>query len=111
MKHTIVLSKSGEVFSWGGNDEGQLGHGDLKDRNEPELIKYFKNKEMVQIGCGYYYSLILSKTGIIYSCGKNEFGQLGHGDLINRNSPKEVIYFKKIIQFLKFFLVIFKFLL
>ena len=26
--HTVVLSSSGEVYSWGRGDDGRLGHGD-----------------------------------------------------------------------------------
>jgi len=33
--HTLALSKSGEVFSWGGGQLGQLGHGDFLRQSLP----------------------------------------------------------------------------
>jgi len=47
--HSLSLSKFGDVYSWGYNNSGRLGHGDNKHRNQPELIKYFNNKEIIQV--------------------------------------------------------------
>ena len=37
--HTIAMTESGRLFSWGCNDKGQLGLGDLNDRCIPTLIE------------------------------------------------------------------------
>ena len=37
--HTIVLTSSREVFSWGSGFFGQLGHGDGKDAIEPRWVE------------------------------------------------------------------------
>lgn len=37
--HTLALTKSGKVFGWGDNKEGQLGLGDLKSRSLPSPLE------------------------------------------------------------------------
>ena len=37
----LARFKNGSLYSWGHNEHGQLGHGDLKHRDVPERIKYF----------------------------------------------------------------------
>ena len=36
--HTACLTESGELFTWGFNIYGQLGHGDKKTRWYPEKV-------------------------------------------------------------------------
>ena len=38
--HTLALAESGNVWAWGGNDQGQLGIGpDEEKATEPRLVK------------------------------------------------------------------------
>lgn len=34
--HTVALTKSGKVYTWGYGKEGALGHGDLEQQNQPK---------------------------------------------------------------------------
>ena len=36
---SIVVTVDGKVFTWGANDQGQLGLGDLRDRHVPTQVK------------------------------------------------------------------------
>ncbi len=38
-EHSIALTTKGEVFSWGLNCEGQLGHGNFKNIDKPCLVE------------------------------------------------------------------------
>jgi hypothetical protein len=38
--HCLALTASGAVFSWGRGSEGQLGLGDMKDRDAPTLVQH-----------------------------------------------------------------------
>jgi alpha-tubulin suppressor-like RCC1 family protein len=40
MQH-YALTENGEVWSWGYNNYGQLGHGDTANRAQPKRIEYF----------------------------------------------------------------------
>jgi alpha-tubulin suppressor-like RCC1 family protein len=68
---------SGEVFSCGFNDNGQLGHNDIRSRNSPVIIEGLRNKFIAQAACGYYHTIVKRDTGEIYAFGRNDKGQLG----------------------------------
>ena len=34
----MLLTETGQVFSWGGGTRGQLGHGTLSSEDKPRLI-------------------------------------------------------------------------
>ena len=37
-EHCMLLTETGQVFSWGGGTRGQLGHGTLASEEKPRLI-------------------------------------------------------------------------
>ena len=37
-EHCMLLTETGQVFSWGGGTRGQLGHGTLSSEDKPRLI-------------------------------------------------------------------------
>lgn len=41
--HSIVVTKSGSVFTFGCSSAGQLGHGTVEDEWRPRLVKYDPN--------------------------------------------------------------------
>ena len=49
------------VFTWGAGANGQLGHGNLRDRYSPVMIdKPLRGLEIVHISCYEYHSAALS---------------------------------------------------
>ena len=78
--HSIVICDDG-VYSWGYNNKGQLGLGDIVDKYEPTKVKFFNGKEVKQISCGAFFSIASSEDKKMYSWGDNNFGQLGIGVL------------------------------
>ena len=67
----LCLTSDNKLFSWGYNDYGQLGIGQLSDSNifKPQLIEYFNDKTIVQICCGYEHSSVLTSDGRVYLWG------------------------------------------
>jgi len=69
------------MFGWGAHTEGQLGLGGIDSPTEqPLALTFFNNtsKQLVAAACGFNHSLFLLDDGSVYTCGSNEYGQLGH---------------------------------
>ncbi|CAI2377265.1 unnamed protein product [Moneuplotes crassus] len=106
--HTICISNSHSVYSWGRGDVGQLGHykGQLaKDKMglvqlTPKLIEYFQEVPIIQAGCGEAHTLLLDKWGRIFSFGWHQLGQLGVGKV---NDGFSINYIKGIPKISKIF--------
>ena len=45
--HVCVVTAESTVFTWGDNNKGQLGHGDLVSRDIPTQIEGVKGKNVV----------------------------------------------------------------
>jgi alpha-tubulin suppressor-like RCC1 family protein len=89
---TVALARSGDVFSWGKQGEGQCGLGYLdKDQLVPRRVdKLVKDgAKVVNIACGYTHTLALTSGGDVYSWGLGEYGQLGRG-MVYQPVPERV---------------------
>ena len=78
--HTLAISKSGDLFSFGYNYYGQLGNGEFgigKNIRIPTLIESGINWTKVEAGA--YHSLAIG-NGKLFAFGSNAHGSLGVGD-------------------------------
>ena len=70
--HSIAVDSSGRLHSWGGNDDGALGHGDTVSRAVPTVVRAFdegSGKRVVSVACGSRHTLALDERGTLYSWG------------------------------------------
>jgi alpha-tubulin suppressor-like RCC1 family protein len=74
MHCSIALSSSGNVYTWGWNGCGQLGHGDLQSRSKPTRIAGLSGVRA--IASGEMHVLALGQKRLL-GWGSNESGQLG----------------------------------
>ena len=93
---SLVLLKSGKVISFGRNDKGDLGNGQIINTNYgiPQSvleINGYDGTNVVQVECGYDHGGILLKSGKVLMFGLNESGQLGRGNLDNSGNPEEIL--------------------
>lgn len=93
--HSIAaLDSEGNVWTWGYNGYGQLGHGDYQNRNVPTQInrQHFDGKSIVDIwsngGNAYVSFVAIDTEGTMWAWGYNGYGQLGNGN--TRNEPRPV---------------------
>eukprot|EP00026_Physarum_polycephalum_P003299 Phypoly_transcript_03309.p1 GENE.Phypoly_transcript_03309~~Phypoly_transcript_03309.p1 ORF type:complete len:738 (+),score=125.55 Phypoly_transcript_03309:75-2288(+) len=88
--HTAVLNDAGEVYTFGGNSFGALGHGHKNDLLVPTLVKELKDSHISHIACGGDHTLALTRDGDVYSWGWGEKGQLGSGGTDDLTTPHKI---------------------
>jgi hypothetical protein len=94
-RHALALSTSGELYSWGRSDQGQMGHGQgelLLPRGEqllPRRVEALTGHVVNHVSAGNF-SLAVSAVGELWSWGFGANGELGHGDKHLRTVPTRV---------------------
>ena len=68
--HSLVLTESGEVYSFGDGSFGKLGHGDQEDQTLPKLIEAMRGNRVMQVSAGLLQSSVMMlKGGEVFECG------------------------------------------
>ena len=87
--HTLCIDDTGESWSWGLGEYGQLGHGDTSNCHFPKRIADLKKIKLAQVSAGAKHSLAVSANdGHLYSWGHGDHGRLGTGGY--NGSPRPV---------------------
>lgn len=86
---TLLIAEDSTVYSFGKNDEGQLGHGDVVARRDPTQITHtnISGKKFVAVAAGNERSYLLASDGLVFAMGLNHNGYLGIGG----TSPSQVL--------------------
>jgi alpha-tubulin suppressor-like RCC1 family protein len=69
--HSIAVDSNGRLFSWGGNDDGALGHGDRLSRATPTACAALEGMVVVGVACGSRHTLALVRDGPMLEGGKD----------------------------------------
>jgi len=69
-KHSAIVSKLGCVYTWGSNLDGELGHGDYRNRKAPTRIDSISNA--ASVSCGRAHTNVLTKDGKVFCFGENK---------------------------------------
>lgn len=85
-EHTMFITIGGEVYGCGKNTYGQLGIGDKGTYTVPTKVKSL-TEPIKKVCTGAGHTIFLTKSGIAYGCGKNTYGALGTGDLVEHYIP------------------------
>ena len=83
---TMARTSSGRVFSWGKGADGNLGHGDNKDKDTPAEIS---GLVALNLAAGDSHSLAVCEGGI-YTWGKGAHGALGHKSIDSCMAPQHM---------------------
>lgn len=98
--HTAVVMENGDVYSWGKEDHGLLGCSNdvllkgggltlphLISVGRPRLQQSECGSDIVVssekasfVRCGGWHTLVITRDGSPWACGRNEYGRLGLGD-------------------------------
>ncbi|KAK9892903.1 hypothetical protein WA026_022582 [Henosepilachna vigintioctopunctata] len=87
--HCAALSKDGDLYMWGWNQNGQLGLPIHSTQNMegvsvmacPHVIDFpDSDANVVKVACGKRHTICLLDTGELYGCGMNKYKQLKDED-------------------------------
>jgi len=83
--HAMAITANGNLWAWGHNHHGELGSGVIGNRDEyvHEPIRVMRG--VVAVSAGAYYTMAVKADGSLWGWGKNDFGQLGNGAIINHD--------------------------
>lgn len=87
-RHTMALASDGKLYGWGWNKFGQVGVGDNVDHCSPVQVQFPHEQKVIQISCGWRHTLAVTERQNVFSWGRGTNGQLGHGEIVDRNIPK-----------------------
>ncbi|GAB2229078.1 hypothetical protein Droror1_Dr00023213 [Drosera rotundifolia] len=91
-RHTIAVSTTGALYTYGWSKYGQLGHGDFEDHLIPHKLEALSGQSISQISGGWRHTMALTSEGKLYGWGWNKFGQVGVGDNVDHCSPVQVLF-------------------
>ena len=94
--HTCAITVEEIVYTFGRNDYGQLGLGHQNNSRTPSQVTLLDDQSIIDITCGCYHSVALSRRGMVFTFGRNNHGQLGLGD-------KADVYIPQIVSDLRAF--------
>lgn len=89
--HSLAISSSGQVWSWGGNENGQLGDAGDDDSNIPVRVSSATGFESaVAVSASWSHSLAIDEEGAVWAWGWNSNYVLGTDEPGDRNEPVAV---------------------
>ena len=94
-RHTGALTSTGNIWAWGEDYSGQIGHGHISCGNVcnqphgPSVMPGSRN--FTSVATGIWHTCGITEPDMAVWCwGHNTDGQLGTGDDSNRNAPTEI---------------------
>ncbi|WP_377516739.1 X2-like carbohydrate binding domain-containing protein [Paenibacillus allorhizosphaerae] len=89
----LAIDTNGDVWSWGGNDQGQLGDGGVSGTlwapNKISITDNGNPVKFVRVSGGLKHVLAIDEAGSMWTWGLNSSGQLGDGSTVN-TAPHKV---------------------
>ncbi|CAL5384485.1 unnamed protein product [Camellia sinensis] len=92
VRHAALVTRQGELFTWGEESGGRLGHGVGKDVTQPCLVEALAFCSVDFVACGEFHTCAVTMAGEIYTWGDgtHNAGLLGHGNDVSHWIPKRI---------------------
>ncbi|XP_043722041.1 PH, RCC1 and FYVE domains-containing protein 1-like [Telopea speciosissima] len=92
VRHAALVTRQGEVFTWGEESGGRLGHGIDRDVCQPRLVEHLAINNVDYVACGEYHTCAISVAGDLFTWGDgtHNSGLLGHGTDVSHWLPKRI---------------------
>ncbi|KAG2600069.1 PH, RCC1 and FYVE domains-containing protein 1-like [Panicum virgatum] len=91
-RHVALTTRQGEVFTWGEEVGGRLGHGTDADISRPKLVESISVTIVDFISCGEFHTCAISASGDLFNWGDGSYhaGLLGYDTGVSHWLPKRV---------------------
>lgn len=86
--HTAAIKTDGTLWSWGNNNYGALGQNSAGFTNFPTPVPITGGgTNWNKVSCGYSFTAAIKTDGSLWSWGRNNFGQLGISNRLDKTTP------------------------
>jgi alpha-tubulin suppressor-like RCC1 family protein len=89
-KFTAAIKNNGTCWTWGENNDGQLGDETTDNKSSP-VQTIAGGTDWKQISCGDNHMLAIKNDGTCWTWGRNNYGQLGDETTDDRSSPVQTV--------------------
>ncbi|KAJ8773704.1 hypothetical protein K2173_006354 [Erythroxylum novogranatense] len=91
-RHAVLVTRQGQIYSWGEESGGRLGHGFELDVLHPKVINYLNGLNIEFVACGEYHTCALTPSGDLFTWGDGTHtcGLLGHGTETSHWIPRKL---------------------
>ncbi|MDZ4259939.1 MAG: hypothetical protein U0974_02240 [Gemmatimonadales bacterium] len=89
-EHTCAVDFTDQVWCWGDDYWGQLGTPGSEGLLSHVPIRVDRLPAIAMVAAGGFHTCALDRAGGLWCWGRNEYGQLGLGDRIDRAIPRQV---------------------
>ena len=75
--HGAVLTADGELFTFGGNEFGELGRPEVLPSAPPGPVAFPTTVRVLSVACGFLHTAAVTNDGSVWTLGWGRWGQLG----------------------------------
>lgn len=86
-----VDAEDGAVYAFGCGFYGPLALGDERSPTVPTRVPFFDSIPVASVTGGAFHSVFCAQDGRLFTCGRNQCGQLGDGTTTSRKVPVAVL--------------------
>ncbi|XVF64375.1 hypothetical protein PTKIN_Ptkin09bG0164400 [Pterospermum kingtungense] len=92
VRHAALVTRQGEVFTWGEESGGRLGQGVGQDVIQPRLVESLAFTSVDFVACGEFHTCAVTMAGELYTWGDgtHNAGLLGNGTDVSHWIPKRI---------------------
>ncbi|KAK9115713.1 hypothetical protein Sjap_014660 [Stephania japonica] len=91
-KHAALVTRQGEVFCWGKENGGRLGHKISMDVSCPKIVESLNGVHVKSVACGEYHTCAVTNSGELYT-----WGDWGLGANLTVNSSHRSPWLPKVL--------------
>ena len=83
-----AINTTGELYTWGNNDGGQLGHTDTVNKSSPVQVGSLTNWQLTS--ADVFSTQAIKTDGTLWAWGDNGSGQTGDNTTVTKSSPVQI---------------------